>query len=265
VITGDGTRVPVTVSIGAAQGGESFPTRDSLLSAADRALYAAKRRGRNRVLLVGDLTPDDLADQVPEAVRIAQSMALLAGAREGTAPDHAQEVARVAEAVAVELGLDPAAVRRCQLGGWLHDIGKASIPDRILTKTGPLDVEEWEQMRRHVELGEDIVNQVDEISTAAAAVRHHHEHVDGTGYPDGLAGAAIPVEARVVAAADAYISIGADRAHAAALGADAVLDVLRTAAGTHLDEDVVEALVRVTARETAPSERRGAVRHPRAA
>src|SRR6201999_1257291 len=120
---GGGVRIPVSVSVGAAQGGESFLTRDSLLSAADRALYAAKRRGRNRVLLVGDLTPDDLADQVPEAVRIAQSMALLAGAREGTARDHAKEVARVSEAVAVELGLDPAAVRRCLLGGWLHDIG----------------------------------------------------------------------------------------------------------------------------------------------
>jgi HD-GYP domain-containing protein (c-di-GMP phosphodiesterase class II) len=96
-------------------------------------------------------------------------------------------------------------------------------------------------------------------------VRHHHEHVDGTGYPEGLVGAAIPIEARVVAAADAYVSIGADRSHATGLDADAALDVLRAAAGTQLDADVVEALVRVIARETVPAERRAAVRHPRAA
>ena len=89
----EGLRIPVTVSIGAAQGGESFLTRDSLLSAADRALYAAKRRGRNQVCLVGDLTQRDLEREVPEAVRIAQSLALLASAREGIHEKHCEEVA----------------------------------------------------------------------------------------------------------------------------------------------------------------------------
>jgi diguanylate cyclase (GGDEF)-like protein/putative nucleotidyltransferase with HDIG domain len=260
-----GVRIPVSVSIGAAQGGENFPTRDSLLSAADRALYAAKRRGRNRVLLVGDLTSADLEDQVPEAVKIAQSLALLAGAREGVAPEHASEVARIAEEVATELGLPPDAIRRCVLGGWLHDIGKASIPDRILLKRGPLDDEEWEAMRHHVELGEDIVRQVDEIAVAAPAVRHHHEHVDGTGYPDGLAGEAIPVDARVVAAADAFVAIVADRVHARGLAPDEAIDELRRSVGTHLDPEIVEALARVITRDARQLDRRQHVRHPRAA
>jgi diguanylate cyclase (GGDEF)-like protein/PAS domain S-box-containing protein len=261
----EGLRIPVTVSIGAAQGGESFVTRDSLLSAADRALYAAKRRGRNQVVLVGDLTQRDLEREVPEAVRIAQSLALLASSREGIHEDHCQLVADLSEAVATELGLANDAIQRCYLGGWLHDIGKASIPDRILEKSGPLDDEEWHLMHAHVGLGENLVVRIDEIASSAPAVRHHHERVDGKGYPDGLAGDAIPIEARVVAAADAYCAIAADRVYARGRDRDAALDELRESVGSHLDELVVEALVRVVKRQALQAERRKRVRRPRAA
>jgi diguanylate cyclase (GGDEF)-like protein/putative nucleotidyltransferase with HDIG domain/PAS domain S-box-containing protein len=265
MIVEGGARIPVSVSIGAAQGGESFPTRDSLLSAADRALYAAKRRGRNQVCLVGDLTQADLESQVPEAVRIAQSLALLASAREGMPELHCEEVASLSEAIAVELALPPEAVRRCLLGGWLHDIGKASIPDRILAKSGPLGDDEWRMMQEHVALGENIVRQVDEISVAAPGVRHHHEHVDGSGYPDGLRGDEIPIEARVIAAADAYSAIVADRVYARGLEREAAFEELRESIGSHLDETVVEALLCVVRRDERQTERRQRVRHPRAA
>jgi diguanylate cyclase (GGDEF)-like protein/PAS domain S-box-containing protein len=261
----EGLRIPVTVSVGAAQGGESFLTRDSLLSAADRALYAAKRRGRNQVCLVGDLTQRDLEREVPEAVRIAQSLALLASAREGIHEKHCEEVADLSRAVATELGLASDAIQRCYLGGWLHDIGKASIPDRILEKSGPLDDDEWQLMHAHVRLGEGIVVRIDEIASSAPAVRHHHERVDGHGYPDGLKGDAIPVEARVVAAADADCAIAADRVYARGRDRDDALDELRENVGTHLDEIVVEALVRVVRRQALQAERRKRVRHPRAA
>jgi diguanylate cyclase (GGDEF)-like protein/putative nucleotidyltransferase with HDIG domain/PAS domain S-box-containing protein len=261
----EGLRIPVTVSVGAAQGGESFLTRDSLLSAADRALYAAKRRGRNQVCLVGDLTQRDLEREVPEAVRIAQSLALLASAREGIHEKHCEEVAELSAAVATELGLANDAIQRCYLGGWLHDIGKASIPDRILEKSGPLDDEEWQLMHAHVKLGEGIVVRIDEIASSAPAVRHHHERVDGHGYPDGLEGDAIPIEARVVAAADAYCAIAADRVYARGRDRDAALDELHENVGSHLDARVVEALVRVVKRQALQAERRTRVRHPRAA
>jgi diguanylate cyclase (GGDEF)-like protein/putative nucleotidyltransferase with HDIG domain len=260
-----GVRIPVTVSIGAAQGGPSFPTRDALLGAADRALYAAKRRGRNRLCLVGDLTQRDLEHPEPEVVRIAQSLALLASAREGMPELHCEQVAELSSAVALELGLAPDAVQRCLLGGWLHDIGKASIPDHILAKRGPLDPEEWEIMRGHVALGEGIVRRIDEIAPAAPAVRHHHERVDGSGYPDGLAGSSIPIEARVVAAADAYSAIAADRVYARGRDRDAALAELRQSVGSHLDEVVVDALVRVVKRQALATERRRRVRQPRAA
>jgi diguanylate cyclase (GGDEF)-like protein/PAS domain S-box-containing protein len=261
----EGLRIPVTVSIGAAQGGESFLTRDSLLSAADRALYAAKRRGRNQVCLVGDLTQRDLEREVPEAVRIAQSLALLASAREGIHEAHCEQVAELSSAIATDLGLANDAIQRCYLGGWLHDIGKASIPDRILEKSGPLDDDEWQLMHAHVALGEGIVVRIDEIASSAPAVRHHHERVDGHGYPDGLEGDAIPIEARVVAAADAYCAIAADRVYARGRDRDAALEELRENVGSHLDERVVEALIRVVKRQALQAERRKRVRHPRAA
>jgi putative nucleotidyltransferase with HDIG domain len=260
----EGLRIPVTVSIGAAQGGESFVTRDSLLSAADRALYAAKRRGRNQVCLVGDLTQRDLEREIPEAVRIAESLALLASAREGIHESHCAEVAELSRDIATDLGLAADAIQRCYIGGWLHDIGKASIPDSILEKRGPLDDEEWQLMHAHVKLGEDIVMRIDEIASSAPAVRHHHERVDGKGYPDGLVGDAIPIEARVVAAADAYCAIAADRVYARGRDRDAALDELRESVGSHLDEPIVEALVRVVKRQ-ALAERRTRVRAPRAA
>ena len=90
---------------------------------------------------------------------------------------------------------------RCRLGGWLHDIGKVAIPDSILAKPGSLDDAEWRIMRAHPEIGEQLIRRISAVSMAAAAVRHHHERVDGGGYPDGLVGEEIPIEARVVAVA----------------------------------------------------------------
>jgi len=76
---------------------------------------------------------------------------------------------------------------RCRLGGWLHDLGKVGVPDRVLTKPGPLDEDEWRLMRAHAEIGEGIVRPIAGLAQAAPVVRHHHERWDGTGYPDGLA------------------------------------------------------------------------------
>jgi putative nucleotidyltransferase with HDIG domain len=216
-------------------------------------------------VLVGDLTQGDLEREVPEAVRIAQSLALLASAREGIHESHCQLVADLSQAVATELGLANDAVQRCYLGGWLHDIGKASIPDRILEKAGPLDDDEWHLMHAHVRLGENLVRRIDEIASAAPAVRHHHERVDGKGYPDGLAGDTIPIEARVVAAADAYCAIAADRVYARGRDRDDALDELRESVGSHLDEHVVDALVRVVRRQALQAERLSRVRRPHAA
>ena len=242
-ITVGARRLDVTVSVGALLCDPSG-SHELLVDQADRALYAAKRLGRDRARLFSELTAHDLAAEEPEAIRLAQALSLSAGVREGVPERHAEEVAELAGAIAGGLGLSEDVILRCRLGGWLHDIGKVAIPDRILSKPGDLDEHEWRIMRTHAEIGERLVRRIEGVVNAALAVRHHHEHVDGSGYPDGLAGDAIPIEARVVAVADAYSAITADRPFRRARTSAEALVELRSQAGRHHDARAVEALAR---------------------
>jgi diguanylate cyclase (GGDEF)-like protein/putative nucleotidyltransferase with HDIG domain len=241
-------RLDVTVSVGAVLADPTC-SHELIVDQADRALYVAKRLGRDRARLFSELTPVDLAAEEPEAIRLAQALSLSAGVREGVPEQHAEEVSQLAGAIAGWLGLPEHIVLRCRLGGWLHDIGKVAIPDRILIKPSDLDEHEWRIMRTHAEIGEQLVRRIEAVGAAALAVRHHHERVDGSGYPDALAGEAIPVEARVVALADAYSAITADRPYRRARTPTQALMELRAGAGRHHDARAVEALGRVIAAE----------------
>ena len=130
---------------------------DTLVEQADRALYAAKRRGRNRVLLASEITESDRIAERPEAIRIAEALAVAVGVREGAPPEHPAYVAALAARIARTLHLDNRTALRCELGGWLHDIGKLSVPERVLLKPATLDEGEWAIMRSHPDLGEQIV------------------------------------------------------------------------------------------------------------
>jgi diguanylate cyclase (GGDEF)-like protein len=240
----------VTASVGVARA-VAGTRPDELVRDADAALYAAKRRGRNTVRLASELTDRDLLEEAPESIAIASAMALAASVREGMPMLHCQQVADLSAEVAIALGLPAPAVLQARLAGWLHDVGKVAIPDAILAKPGPLTEEEWVVMRSHTAIGEQLVLQVPGLLGAGAAVRHHHERLDGTGYPDALAGAAIPLEARIVAAVDAYSAITSDRVYAHGRERDEALAELRRSAGTHLDPVVVEALIGVLAARDA--------------
>jgi HD-GYP domain-containing protein (c-di-GMP phosphodiesterase class II) len=127
----------------------------------------------------------------------------------------------------------------------LHDIGKTGIPDAILVKAGPLDEDEWRFMRRHTLIGERIVRAAPSLAPAADLVRSSHEHLDGSGYPDGLSGDAIPLGSRIIAACDAFNAMTSDRPYRKTrAAADAVIE-LRRCAGTQFDPDVVEALAQL--------------------
>jgi diguanylate cyclase (GGDEF)-like protein len=240
VVHGDRS-IDVTVSIGGVRADPSC-SAELLVDQADRSLYSAKRLGRDRVRLFADLTADDLASQEPESIRLAQALSLAASVREGMPELHSEQVSELSGTLAQVLALSPDIVLRCRLGGWLHDIGKVAIPDRILAKRGPLDEGEWLVMRAHAEIGEQIIRRIGAVSSAAGAVRHHHERLDGSGYPDGLRGDAIPIEARVVAVSDAYSAITSDRVYARGRAIDEALRELRTSAGRHHDPVVVDAL-----------------------
>ncbi|MEO9174860.1 MAG: diguanylate cyclase, partial [Gaiellales bacterium] len=251
-VTHDDCEVPFTVSVGAASSLDA-QTADSLLAAADRAMYAAKRRGRDRVCLFSELIGDDFLAEVPEALRIAEALALTVSVREGMPPLHNQQVAELAGAIATELGLSPQALLVCQVSGWLHDIGKTAIPDAILAKPGELTNDEWAQIRRHPEIGEAIVRRIAGLADAASGVRHHHERYDGTGYPDRIAGDAISLEARVVAVADAYSAITSRRPYKRERSREEAVEELKASSGGHLDPQVVDALCRVLRKGLRPA------------
>jgi diguanylate cyclase (GGDEF)-like protein len=244
-VSAAGVSLRLTISIGAARATEALASLDLLVEAADRCLYVAKRDGRDRVSLSPEVALGIAPASEPEVVQVARALALTAGLREGAPESHAEQVAVLATRTAERMALPFDVIERCTLGGWLHDIGKASVAQRILNKPGPLDDAEWTVIRTHPAIGEDIVRRVGALREAAAAVRGHHERYDGTGYPDRLTGLAIPIEARVVAAADAYVAITTDRAYSAASTPQEAAAELRRSGGTHLDRDVVAALLGV--------------------
>ena len=242
---GDGTILSVTISIGAARACGELATPEAVTQAADRALYSAKRRGRNQTRLYRDWSFEDFVAEDPEAIRLAEALALTASVREDMSPLHPLQVADLAARTAERLGLPSGIVLRARLGGWLHDVGKVAMPDRLIMKRTALDEAEWDVMRAHPLIGEEIIRRISGLREAGAAVRHHHERFAGGGYPDGLVGDAIPIEARIVAAADAYSAMTSARPHATARERDDALAEVRRCAGTQFDPEVVRALAAV--------------------
>ena len=234
----------LTISVGGALAPDHGATLDALLDWADSCLYDAKHRGRNCVSLrPGDARSADARNAAPHAVESARALAFASSLREGIPQEHAEEVARLAGLTAERLALDDRAAERCRLAGWLHDVGKLAVPEDILNKPGPLDDGEWAVMRTHPGVGADIVRRIPALRHVAPAVRHHHERFSGNGYPDDLAGEAIPVEARIIAAADAYAAMTADRPYSPARTPQQAAAELRRSAGSHFDPMVVEALL----------------------
>jgi HD-GYP domain-containing protein (c-di-GMP phosphodiesterase class II) len=160
--------------------------------------------------------------------------------------DHSRQVVELALAVGEQLHLTPHEQRRVEFGALLHDVGKIAVPKEIIDKPGPLDEEEWEVMRLHTIEGEAMLAKVGGVlGDAGLVVRASHEHYDGSGYPDGLRGTDIPIEARVVACCDAFSAMTTTRSYRRAREHDAALAELRRCAGSQFDPEVVVALARV--------------------
>jgi putative nucleotidyltransferase with HDIG domain len=164
--------------------------------------------------------------------------------KDAVTSQHTEEVVRLAVAVAAELDLELDAVQSVELGAVLHDIGKVRVPEAILNKPGPLTDEEWEVMRTHPEVGEQILRPIQSLQAILPIVHHHHERWDGTGYPDRLAGRAIPLGARIVAVCDAYRAMTENRPYRAALPEAEARNELEQGAGAQFDPDCVEAFMR---------------------
>jgi putative nucleotidyltransferase with HDIG domain len=181
---------------------------------------------------------------------IFQSLLGLANALEAKDPytrGHSERVAHLARHIALEAGLERSAAETIAQAGLLHDLGKIGVPEGILRKPGPLSDGEWEVMRRHPVTGAQIVAPLEFFGEGAMIVRHHHERLDGSGYPDGLRGETIPLGARIVAVADVYDALTSDRPYRARLSHGEALERLLADAGRTLDERLTVACVEVLA------------------
>jgi diguanylate cyclase (GGDEF)-like protein/putative nucleotidyltransferase with HDIG domain len=177
------------------------------------------------------------------------ALAAAVDARDPYTRSHSARVAALARTIAEEMRLPVDEIRRVQLGALLHDIGKIGIPDAILNKPGPLSEEEWVIMRTHSALGGAIVDSVEPLAELSPIIRWHHERFDGTGYPDRLAGDAVPLGSYIVAAADAFEVIVSRRAYKQALSVEHAVAELQRCSGAQFHPAVVEAFTRIIHRD----------------
>lgn len=180
-------------------------------------------------------------------IEMVLALARAVDARDRYTADHSERIATRAVAVARVLGCPEAEVQDIHWAAALHDIGKLGVPDDILRKAGPLTDAEWDIMRQHPIVGEQILWPVERMRRVAALVRHHQERWDGTGYPDHLQGQEIPLGARILAVADAYSAITDDRAYNKGRSAGDAVDEIRRCSGTQFDPHIVEVFCRVLA------------------
>ena len=152
---------------------------------------------------------------------------------------HSERVGAMSRRLALKLGLSAAEAEIVARAGLLHDIGKIGVPEAILRKPGPLSPDEWAQMRGHPVIGAQIVAPFEFFTVGATMIRHHHERMDGSGYPDGLRAQAIPLGARIVAVADVYDALTSDRPYRPAMSPREACINLEAEAGASLDEEVV--------------------------
>jgi diguanylate cyclase (GGDEF)-like protein/putative nucleotidyltransferase with HDIG domain len=230
------------VSIGIAGYPRGGTDLEEVIHWADAKLYANKleRKGFDQGRRGGG--DNRLSSAVVEVLSTALDI------RDKMTHRHARRVARMAAAVAREMGLDKQQVLEIEYAAALHDIGKIGVADSILRKAAPLDADEWRDMRRHSELGYEILKGIDFLSEAAEIVWAHHERYDGKGYPRGLAGEEIPLGARVFGVVDAYDAMTSRRPYRQAMSREqACIEIARNAT-TQFDRAVVESFLVVIRR-----------------
>ena len=186
-------------------------------------------------------------DSLEEAEQVIYTLSAAVEARDSYTEAHTHRVAALAESVGRGLGLPTRETDELIRGGLVHDIGKIGIPDAVLLKAGRLSQSEAEIMRRHPVIGEAVVRDLRSSSYLRPIIRHHHERVDGRGYPDGLSGEEIPLGARIIAACDAFDAMTTDRPYRSARTVSSAIDELMAGRGRQWDRDVVDQLVQAVA------------------
>ncbi len=270
--------VRVTASLGVSTLGEGTETEDELLRQADTALLTAKQRGRNNVCSwheVQNTTQQEVKEDVSSLTELRTRLRQLnrrlkAGAMENTRPllkamgnashiiPHSSRVSTIATDLAIRAGLDGGLVEAVRYAAMLHDLGSIAVHPDIWDKSGPLTSEEMASVRQHPILGEAIASELTFLEAELPVVRYHHEHFDGSGYPEGLVGNAIPLGARVLAIADAFDAMLSERPFRGAMSRQAALDELKRCAGRQFDPELVDVFVDMAGEEIAVEAEAGA-------
>jgi diguanylate cyclase (GGDEF)-like protein len=239
---------PVTLSAGVATFPEHSKEADALERLADGALYWAKHNGKNRWCMyspnvVRVYSADELERRAEYQARLraAENLIRVVDAKDTYTGAHSERVALFVEAVAHKLGVDDVLVEQLKLAGRLHDLGKIAVSDRVLQKPGTLTPEEARHVASHPVLGASLLDGM-EIRPVDVWIRHHHEHWDGSGYPDGLAGEEIPFGSRIILVADAYDAMTTERSYSPASRPEEAILELRRMAGVQFDPEIVDAL-----------------------
>jgi putative nucleotidyltransferase with HDIG domain len=232
--------------------------KEEVIARADAALYRAKQAGRNRTCLSSDVVKPETPIGVelearPRALSIIYALAATIDAKDHYTYGHSRKVSDYSVVIAEALGLPQDRIDTIRAAGLLHDIGKVGTPDSILSKKGPLANEEWESVKAHPKLGVEILKHVIDLVNCLPAILHHHEHYDGKGYPSGLKGDSIPIEARILAIADAYDAMTSLRPYREQISSQQALNELKRCTGTQFDSELVESFCKII--QLTPSKR----------
>ena len=273
---------PVKVSVGLATYPTSSLEQDKLLILAEQAMYISKSKGyqngisaivssqdfdfwddmalssfasviTKRHSSIGVNFEEELVNKFNEEminqnhlIEVVTSLATAIDAKDEYTKDHSASVSRYAEALARALNLPEKEVERIKLGAMLHDVGKIGIPENVLRKPTKLSDEEWAIMKQHPTIGaEKVLLPNKTLHDLIPMVKYHHEHWDGTGYPDKLKGEQIPYTARIVSIADAFHALVSDRPYRKGLGVDKACEILKLGAGIQWEKEMVRTFIQI--------------------
>jgi diguanylate cyclase (GGDEF)-like protein/putative nucleotidyltransferase with HDIG domain len=249
-VTAAGERIPIHASFGIASYPDDVPDANGLIALADANLYASKRRGGDAV--TGSEEERSLRDVDGGTFGLFESLVTAVDNKDRYTRRHSEEVTEYALAISQELGLSDESQRVLRVAALLHDVGKIGVPDRILRKPGRLSKAEYEVVKGHSLLGETIIAAIPDVDEIRSAVASHHERYDGSGYPHGLGGEAIPLLGRIMAVADTYSAMTTDRPYRKALSRAEAITELRACSGTQFDPQIVDSFVACIERGVEP-------------
>ncbi len=260
----NGTRVTISLGVSSLPG--VAKSADELIYGADAAMYWAKSAGKDQVGdwsdLVGERADGALpwyaADRAVKAPDVIAALLAALAAKDPITSAHTERCSWYAVKLAEELGLAEEETSTIRLASLLHDIGKLAVPDEVLFKPGPLNEEEWAIIKQHPTAALHVLGQIRSIADATPAILHHHEHFDGSGYPDSLAAEEIPVASRILLVTDAFDAMTTDRPYRKAIPIEAAIAELKLNSGSQFDPEIVAAFLRIIDRDGAQPLRRTA-------